>query len=382
MLRIGIVAGEASGDMLGAGLVDALSQTVSGYSLEGIGGENLSKAGMNILYPMERLSVMGITEVLGRYLELRKIRNDIRDHFIKSRPDIFIGIDAPDFNLWLEKELRKEGITTVHYVSPSVWAWREYRIKKIRMAVDLILNLFPFESDIYNKYGIPNRYVGHPLADRLAIEPDIQEARKELGLPLDRTVVAILPGSRSNEIKKIAGPLVQAAQIAKQSNQELYFISSFVNEKSLNQFEIIKTKLVPDMKIDMHVAKTHRVMEAADIIMLASGTATLEAMLLKKPMVVAYRLSWPTYVIVKILANIPYAALPNILAGKELVSECLQAECTPEVLSFELEKILNSKEKISELKIKFSELSNQLRRNANVQAANAILELIEEKKRV
>lgn len=382
MLRIGIVAGEASGDLLGAGLIEALSKTISDFTLEGIGGDKLVKTGMNILYPMERLSVMGIIEVLGRYKELKKIQLDIRDYFITNPPDVFIGIDAPDFNLWLEKELRKAGITTVHYVSPSVWAWREYRVKKIKKAVDLILTLFPFESAIYDKYGIPNQYVGHPLADKLADEPDKSAARNELDLPIDKTIVALLPGSRSSEIKTITGPLLQAAEITKRSDQELHFISGFVNEESLNQFKVIKNKLVPNMIVDMYIAKTHRVMEAADVIMLASGTATLEAMLLKKPMVVAYRLSWVTYIIVKMLANIPYASLPNILAGKKIIPECLQADCTPEILSSELQKILSSGDEILKLESRFSELSQQLRRNANEQAAKAILELLEKRKYV
>ena len=325
MVRIGLVAGEASGDMLGAGLLYELKKNVENLSIEGIGGEKLLKSGMEILFPMDRLSVMGITEVLGRYFELKSLRGDLRDHFIRNPPDIFIGIDAPDFNLWLEKELRKAGIKTVHYVSPSVWAWREYRIKKIHEAVDLILNLFPFESGLYDKYSIPNRYVGHPLADKISGDSNLKNARRELGLPSDKTVVALLPGSRLTEIKKITAPLLKAAEISQSKNNNLYFVSGLVNKNSLNCFKEIKNKVVPDLNIDIHVGKTHRVMEAADIIMLASGTATLEAMLFNKPMVVAYRLSWITYFIVRLLATIPYASLPNILAGKKLVSECLQS---------------------------------------------------------
>ena len=377
MVRIGIVAGEASGDMLGAGLLNELVKKNKDISIEGIGGERLARAGMKILFPMERLSVMGITEVLGRYFELRNIRDKLRDHFIKHPPDIFIGIDAPDFNLWLEKELRNAGIKTVHYVSPSVWAWREYRVKKIRKSVDLILNLFPFESAIYNKYDVPNRYVGHPLADKLPSEPDIREARTELNIPLDMTVVALLPGSRLTEIKKIAEPLLKAAAISQSENNNLYYVSGLVDKKSLDNFQEIKNRVAPDLNIDMNIGKTQRVMEAADIIMLASGTATLEAMLYKKPMIVAYRLSWVTHVIVKLLAKIPYASLPNILAGKRLVPECLQSNCTPEILSSELNKLLKSDEQVEQMKIEFSVLSEQLKMNADLQAANAILEIIE-----
>ncbi len=376
MVRIGLVAGEASGDILGAGLLFELTKNIENISVEGIGGEKLSNEGMKILFPMERLSVMGITEVLGRYIELKSIRDKLRDHFINNPPDIFIGIDAPDFNLWLEKELRKAGIKTVHYVSPSVWAWREYRVKKIRKAVDLILNLFPFESEIYNKYDVPNRYVGHPMADKIQGEPNLQKARIELNVPLEKTVIALLPGSRLTEIKKIAASILKAAEISQSSNNNLYFVSGLVDKKSLICFEEIKNRVVPELNVDMYVGKTHRVMEAADVIILASGTVTLEAMLFKKPMVVVYRLSWATYLIVKLLIKIPYASLPNILAGKRLVAECLQSECTPEIISSELNKLLNSDEQVTQLKKDFAELSKQLRKDADLQAANAVLELI------
>ena len=380
MIRIGLVAGEASGDMLGAGLITELTNNFEELSIEGIGGDKLAEAGMDMLFPMERLSVMGITEVLGRYLELRKIRESLKEHFIKHPPDIFIGIDAPDFNLGLEKELRKAGIKTIHYVSPSVYAWREYRIKKIREAVDLILNLFPFESEIYNKYNVKNQYVGHPLADKINKAADVSGARKELNLPLEKTVIALLPGSRLTEIKKIAAPLLKAAEISKKSNNQLHFISGLVNEKSLSCFEKIKNELTPGLNIDVYIDKTHSVIEAADIIMLASGTATLEAMLFKKPMIVAYRLSWLTHFIVKLLAKIPYASLPNILAGKIIVPEYLQYECTAENLSSELNSLLNSSEKMEQMKIEFSALSNQLRRGADKQAAKAVIKLLDGEK--
>ena len=380
MVRLGIVAGEASGDMLGAGLINELEKKVKDLSIEGVGGEKLAAKGIKILYPMERLSVMGITEVAGRYFELWNIRNELLKHFILHPPDIFIGIDAPDFNLWLEKKLRKAGIKTVHYVSPSVWAWREYRVKKIGMAADLVLNLFPFESEIYEKYGIPNRYVGHPLADKITALPNTQTARADLQLPQKKTIVAILPGSRLSEIKRIAEPLLRAAVLSQTRNPNLYFISGLIDEKSLNHFLEIKNKVAPDLDVNISIGKTHQIMEAADFIMLASGTATLEAMLFKKPMVVAYKLSFLTHLIVKLLAKIPYASLPNVLAGKMLVPECLQSRCTPEVLSSELNKLLESDEQTKKMKMEFTDLSCQLKKNADLQAANAILELIESDK--
>ncbi len=376
MIRIGLVAGEASGDMLGAGLINELAKDIEHLSVEGIGGEKLAATGMQILYPMERLSVMGFTEVLGRYRELKGIRDDLIKHFIKNPPDIFIGVDAPDFNLEIEKKLREAGIKTVHYVSPSVYAWREYRVKKIAKAVDLILSLFPFESEIYKKYNVKNRYVGHPLADKISNKIDVRKAREELNLPMDKKIVALLPGSRLSEIKRIAEPLLIAAERSIKLNNNLHFVSSFVNEESLKSFEKIKKVAAPNLSVDTYVDKTHLVMESADIIMLASGTATLEAMLFNKPMIVAYRLSWLTHLIVKLLAKIPYASLPNILAGKRIVPEYLQYQCTAENLSTELSNLLSSDEQIERMKMEFSGLSKQLRIGADKQAAKAVLELI------
>lgn len=377
MVRIGIVAGEASGDMLGAGLIKELEKKTEALSIEGIGGIKLVTTGMKVLYPMERLSVMGITEVAGRYFELKNIRDNLLKHFIQHPPDIFIGIDAPDFNLWLEKELRKAGIKTVHYVSPSVWAWREYRVKKIRMAADLVLSLFPFEAAIYNKYDVPNRFVGHPLADKITSTPNISTARLALNIPREKIVIALLPGSRLSEIKRIASPLLKAAVLSQTTNPDLYFISGLIDDKTLSYFIEIKNKVAPELELSISVGNTHRIMESADFVMLASGTATLEAMLFNKPMVVAYKLSFLTHLIVKLLAKIPYASLPNILAGKMLVPECLQSRCTPEILSSELNKLLDSDEQTDQMKMEFSELSDQLKKNADLQAADAILELLE-----
>jgi lipid-A-disaccharide synthase len=240
-----------------------------------------------------------------------------------------------------------------------------------------MLSLFPFESEIYNKYNVKNYFVGHPLADKISGEIDVVQARKELSLPLEKTVVALLPGSRISEIKKIAAPLLKAAELSGKSNNNLHFVSGMVNELSLNYFEEIKREVTPDLSIDVHLDKTHRIMEAADIIMLASGTATLEAMLFNKPMIVAYRLSWLTHLIVKLLAKIPYASLPNILAGKRIVPEYLQYNCTAENLSAELNNLLNSDEQVEKMKIEFSGLSKQLRKGADKEAAKAVLELIQ-----
>ncbi|MGB1800857.1 MAG: lipid-A-disaccharide synthase, partial [Gammaproteobacteria bacterium] len=293
--------------------------------------------------------------------------------------DIFIGIDAPDFNLGLEQVLKEAGVKTVHYVSPSVYAWREYRVKNIKKSADLILNLFPFESEIYKKYDVANKYVGHPLADMISQNINVSEKRKELNLPDDKVVVALLAGSRLSEIKKIAEPLLKAAVLSNKENNNLKFVSSFVNEKTLQVFKEIKDEVAADLNVELFVDKTHDVMAASDIIILASGTATLEAMLFNKPMIVVYRLSWLTYRIVKCFAKIPYASLPNILAGKRIVPEYLQYQCTVENISNELNSLLNSEEKKENMKKEFSGLSGQLRKNADKQAAKAVLELIQGK---
>ena len=377
MIRIGLVAGEASGDNLGAGLIREIKNSKDNVSIVGIGGEKLSELGMDVLYPMERLSVMGFTEVLGRYRELKNIRDELITYFTKNPPNVFIGIDAPDFNLGLEQALRNAGIKTIHYVSPSVYAWREYRVKNIKKSVDLMLNLFPFESEIYKKHDVVNKFVGHPLADNIHQDVDVSEKRKELNLPNYKTIVALLSGSRLSEVKKIAQPLLKAAMLSNIENDNLLFVSSFVNDKSLKMFKSIKDEVAADLNVEMFVDKTHDVMAASDIIVLASGTATLEAMLFNKPMIVVYRLSWLTYLIVKYLAKIPYASLPNILAGKKIVPEYLQYQCTAENISKALNSLLSSEEKKENMKKEFLGLSEQLRKNADKQAANAVLELIQ-----
>ncbi|MEQ8428218.1 MAG: lipid-A-disaccharide synthase [Gammaproteobacteria bacterium] len=376
MIRVGMVAGETSGDLLGAGLINELTRLTGKVIVEGIGGEKLVEAGMIPLYPMDMLSVMGITEVMGRYRELKKAQADIRDHFLNDPPDVFIGVDAPDFNLALERDLRQSGVPTVHYVSPSVWAWREYRVKKIKQAVDLMLTLFPFENSIYDKHDIPNTYVGHPLADRLMNPPAQASARAELNIPTDRRVIAVLPGSRMNEINNIGPVFLSAAVLLNQKNPDLYFTSGLASERTRHRFMDIHaaTSNVPDM--DMHLGKTHKVMLAADYIMIASGTATLEAMLLNRPMVVAYRLSLLTYFIVKSLAKIPYASLPNILANEGFVPECLQQDCHAEKVATEMQALLDNTVKTETMKQRFAELSDQLAVNANRRAAEAVFKLV------
>ena len=382
MLRIGMVAGETSGDLLGAGLIRELKKSTGDLVLEGIGGKGLIAAGMNSHYPMEKLAVMGITEVMGRYLELRHIRKKIIEHFIQHPPDIFIGIDAPDFNLGLERELRKAGIKTVHYVSPSIWAWREYRINSIKQSVDLILTLFPFENAIYEKHGVPNCYVGHPLADKLVGQNNKQRAREELGIPVNATVVALLPGSRMNEINTIGPELLNAASRLKETNDTLYFVTGLADDKTATRFKEIIAKQANNLQIVCYQEITHQVMNAADYILLASGTAALEAMLLNRPMVVAYRVSWLSYFVIKMLASISYVSLPNILSGKELVAECLQKQCTGNYIAGKLQQLLDSRQLTDSIKQQFEVLSSTLAVNADSNAAAAIIAMLEDKKLV
>ena len=376
MLRIGMVAGEVSGDLLGAGLINALRQLDSRIVVEGIGGESMLAAGMTCLYPAEKLAVMGITEVLGRYRELWQIRNRLCQHFISHPPDVFIGIDAPDFNLGLEKKLRRSGIGTIHYVSPSVWAWREYRIRNIKRSVNMMLTLFPFESDYYSAKALPNQYVGHPLADKLNTGQPMSSAREKLGVPMGKTVVAVLPGSRMSEIHALAEILLRVSAKIAARNQAIYLISGLANEATCDEFKRIHERIVPQLNINLHVGKTHDVLAAADVVLLASGTATLETMLLNKPMVVTYRLSWLTYILVRMLARSPYAALPNILANRFIVPECLQADCGVLTIDATLQQLLDSPQQQSDMKQEFQRLSSKLAINANMNAAHAVMEFI------
>lgn len=376
MLRIGIVAGEASGDLLGAQLIKDLKEKYSDIEVVGIGGKHLIKNGCKSLYNIERLSVVGIVEVLGRYIELLWIRNKLINYFLEYRPDVFIGIDAPDFNLTLEEKLREQGIKTVHYVSPSVWAWRENRLKKISRAVDLILVLFPFELPYYDKNNIAARFVGHPLAVQLNKEFDKNETRQDLGLPEDKTIIALMPGSRRNELKQHTEIFLRTALWCQQRHENLYFVTNLIDEHARDNFNQSINEICPELPISTFTGDSLRVMQASDQLLLASGTITLEAMLLKKPMVVAYRVSWFTYQIFSRLNHAAYAALPNLLAGKLLVPECLQDNCTVEKLGAELLIWMSNSETVEALKKKFDTIQHEMIQQENHSAADAILLLL------
>ncbi len=377
MLRIGLVAGEASGDLLGAGLIQAIKARNPDAVFEGIAGPRMVEQGCTALFPAEKLAVMGIVEVLRHYLELRRIRSQLIRHFISDPPDIFIGIDSPDFNLGLETRLKAAGIPTVHYVSPSVWAWREYRVRKIHKAVDLILTLFPFEEEFYCKYQIPARFVGHPLADLIPLNNDAHEARRDLGLPEDGVIVALLPGSRTTELQQLAALFVKTAAWCHERRPQLFFVAPFVNTQTREIFQQAVTQHASGLPVTLVDGKSRQVMMAADIVLLASGTATLEALLLKRPMVVAYRLAPLSYWIVTRLLTIRQYALPNLLAGTTLVPEFIQDRATKENLGGAILEYLDNPASVAELTRQFEIIHRMLRRQASDNAAQSVLALID-----
>ncbi len=380
-MNIGIISGEASGDLLGAGLLKELQKTYPHLTASGIGGPAMLQTGFTSLYDIERLSVMGLVEPLRRLPELFRIRAALLHYFTLHKPDVFIGIDSPDFNLGLELKLRQAGIPVVHYVSPSVWAWRKKRIHKIAKAVDLILTLFPFEADFYREHQVPVQFVGHPLADLIPLKPDKFAARAALHLDRDSTYIALLPGSRRNEIKYLAELFIKTAATIAKKRPELKFITSAVNAERDQEVRALCKKIAPHLSIEFFIGKSHEVMASADIVLVTSGTATLETLLFKKPMVIAYRMAELTYQIARHLVKVPYIGLPNLLAKQLLVPEFIQKEARPEQLVAALLDFIDHPEKISLLENKFLEIHQTLRCNANVQAARAIQKLTELKRK-
>ncbi len=330
-MKLGLLAGEASGDILGASLVSELHQRHPDLSLSGIGGPLLIEQGLASLYPMDRLAVMGLVEPLKRLPELLRIRADVFQQQCEWRPDCFMGIDSPDFNLTLERRLRQQGQTCAHLVSPSVWAWRPNRIKAIAQSVDLMLCLLPFELDIYKRAGIPAVCVGHPLLEELANLPDKNAARAQLGLPSTTPVLAVLPGSRAGEVATLMDVFVPTLERLTAEQPELTFVIPAANGDRRSQIE----KALENKRLQVTIVdgQGRLAMQAADAVLLASGTATLEAMLLRRPMVIAYRMAWLSWQILSRMATTRFVGLPNILAGREVVPELLQDAATPEALA-------------------------------------------------
>lgn len=377
--NIGILAGEPSGDILGAGLINSLNAQQSNFQFAGIGGPKMIAAGCRSLHDMERLSVMGLVEPLFRLPELFRIRRELYHYFIQNRPDVFIGIDSPDFNLGLELKLRKKGIPVIHYVSPSVWAWRQKRIIKIAKATDLVLTIFPFEADFYQKHHVPVQFIGHPLADFIPLQNNKLAARKKLNLDPDAIYIALLPGSRHNEIKFLAERFLATAHLCSKKRPQIKFITSSINEIRHQELQKIQQAQFKDLPLTFFQGRSHEVMEAADLVLVTSGTATLETMLHKRPMVIAYRMANLTYQLARHLVKLKYIGIPNLLADEKLVPEFIQDAATPENMCRALLDYLDHPEKIVALENKFLLMHQRLRCNASQQAANAVLNILANK---
>ncbi|UFQ98988.1 lipid-A-disaccharide synthase [Pseudomonas wenzhouensis] len=369
-LRVALVAGEASGDILGCGLMQAIKQRHPNAEFIGVGGARMEAEGLNSYFPMERLAVMGLVEVLGRLFELLGRRRQLARDLIAAQPDVFIGIDAPDFNLGLELKLRRAGIKTVHYVSPSVWAWRQKRVLKIREACDLMLTLFPFEAQFYDEHQVPVHFVGHPLADAIPLQADRAAARATLDLPLDEPVVALMPGSRGGEVARLGELFLDAAIRLRALRPGIHFLLPCATLERREQLEQMLAGR--DLPLTLLNGRSHEALAACDAVLIASGTATLEALLYKRPMVVAYRVAPLTYRILKRLVKSPYISLPNLLAERLLVPELIQDAATPEALAQAVAPLIDGGQVQTE---GFDLIHRALRRDASLSAADAVLKL-------
>jgi len=377
-MKIGIVAGETSGDLLGGQLIDALKQEWPQLQFVGIAGPKMQTAGAVSWYPMEKLAVRGYLEVLKSFREILAIRRRVRDRMIAERPALFIGIDAPDFNLGLERALKHRGIATAHYVSPSIWAWRYERIHKIKGAVDRMLTVFPFEPAIYAKEGIAATFVGHPTADAIPQKPQRDGARVQLRLKADATVVAMLPGSRQSELDYHAELFLETAKVLHRKYPQAQFLVPLATRETREQFDNMRWKLnAQDLPLQILFGHANLALAAADVALVASGTATLEAALLRCPHVIAYRLSATTYRLMMRQAYLPYVGLPNILAGEWLVPELLQDDATPENLSQALDNWLAHRDAASRLRERFADIHASLAVDNGARVRDALRPLIE-----
>ncbi|MFP3014121.1 MAG: lipid-A-disaccharide synthase [Arsenophonus sp.] len=378
-LIIALVAGEASGDILGAGLIREIKKQVPSTRFIGVAGPLMQAEGCETLYEMEEFAVMGIVEVLCRLPRLLQIRINLIKYFIKLQIDVFIGIDAPDFNISLERKLQKKGIKTIHYVSPSIWAWRHNRIFKIGRSTDLVLAILPFEKKIYDSYNIPCRFIGHTIADIIPLQPDKQAARAQLNITCGAKCLAILPGSRLTEVERLSADFLRAAQILIKDFPYLQILIPIVNKRIRLEFESIYKKVSPTLPVKILDGQSKIAMITADVTLLASGTASLECMLAKCPMVVGYRMNPITYWLAKRLVKIPFISLPNLLIGKELVEEFIQKDCHPKQLYSSLKSLLINEKKSEQIKQAFLKLHESIRCNADQQAAESVLELSKNK---
>lgn len=377
-VRIAMVAGEASGDLLASHLMAALKAKLPDAVFYGIGGPKMQSLGFDAWWPMERLAVMGYVDALKHYREISGIRRQLKKRLLDIRPDIFIGVDAPDFNLGLETDLKSAGVKTIHYVSPSIWAWRGGRIKKIARAVDRVLALFPMEPPLYEKERIPVTYVGHPLADIIPLVTNMRAVREKLSMAKDVPVFAMLPGSRKGELEMMADTFVQTAKIIRERFlPNALFIVPLTTRETRLQFEMaIYQQQAGEVPFRLLFGHAQDALGAADVSLVASGTATLEAALIKRPMVITYKIAKLSYWIMKRMAYQAFVGLPNILAGRSVVPEILQDEATPENLAEALVKLYEDKENAEAVAEAFTEIHLQLRQNTAEKAANAVIECL------
>lgn len=374
-VRIALVAGEASGDLLAAHLIAALRRHLPDAQFFGIGGPKMAREGFQAWWPMDDLSVMGYVDALKRYRAIAGIRRQLRKRLLAERPDVFIGVDAPDFNLGLEADLKRAGIRTLHYVSPSIWAWRKGRLNKIGRAVSRVLALFPMEPPLYEQAGIPVSYVGHPLADEIPLETPMDKVRERLEVARGVPVFALLPGSRVGELARMADLFVQTAQRIREKHlANAQFIVPLVTRETRLMFEAaIYRNQAGDVPFRLLFGHAQDALGAADVALVASGTATLEAALIKRPMVITYKIAPLSYWLMKRMAYLPYVGLPNVLAGRFVVPELLQKEATPDKLADALVSLHGDKEKLAEIQDVFMGIHRQLRQNNAEKAAAAVL---------
>lgn len=374
--RFAMVAGEASGDLLAGLALDGLRARWPRLAAQGIGGPQMVARGFEPWWPSDKLAVSGYVEVLRHYRELVGIRNQLRERLLADPPSVFIGVDAPDFNLDLEAALKARGIRTIHFVCPSIWAWRPERIEKIKRSCDHVLCIFPFEPELLAQHGIPATYVGHPLAGVIPMEPDQAAARRALGLPEEAEVVAILPGSRRSEVKNLAGLFFQAAMLLRRQRPGLRFVVPAVPglrpaiEEAARGAGLAEGLTILD-------GQSHAALAAADLVLVASGTATLEAALFKRPMVIAYKVNWLTYRIMRPKALQPWVGLPNILSGEFVVPELLQANAKPELLSRALADWLADPARMAAVRERFRAMHATLLRDTSTLAVDAVEKVLQ-----
>lgn len=372
-----MVAGESSGDLLASRLLSGLRPRLPDARIHGIGGPKMIQHGFDSHWPMEKLSVRGLFEVLAHYREIKGIQTALRDKLIADKPAVFIGVDAPDFNFGLEMQLKQAGIPTMHFIGPSIWAWRGGRIRKIEKAVSHMLVVFPFEEELYRRAGIPVTYVGYPLAEVIPMRPDVQAARTALGVPANARVIAIMPGSRMSELKYNAVPFVRAAKLLMARDPAIHFVVPMAGERQRNYFSLLLAEeKMHDLPLQIVEGQSHAAIAASDAVLVASGTATLEVALFKKPMVIAYKMMPASWQVLRHMAYQPWVGLPNILAREYLVPELLQDAATPPAMADALWTQLNDDLHRMRLQERFADMHASLLRDTAKESAQAVLQLI------